>query len=153
MASTRGVNPAAGWQILCNCLGRVVAARRDMRLRRRFFGLVAALCSAVAVAACSPKIHDLNLRPDKFYQQKLSVVGRVMRLQVVGGDTLLEIADQRDSRLLVRVARPVGVSVGDWVKVTGVLVPDARVGDTALYDVLIAEDVSATRGPWLPEIM
>jgi hypothetical protein len=39
------------------------------------------------------------------------------------------------------------------VKVTGVLVPDARVGDTALYDVLMAEDVSKTRGPWLPRIM
>jgi hypothetical protein len=130
----------------------VVAARRDMRLRRRFFGLVAALCSAVALAACSPKIHQLNLRPEKYYQQKLSVVGRVMRLQVVGGDTLLEIADQRDSRLLVRVGQPLGVSVGDWVKATGVLVPDAQVGDTALYDVLVAEDVSATRAPWLPEM-
>jgi hypothetical protein len=124
-----------------------------MRLRRRFFGLVAALCSVMALAACAPKIHELNLRPDKYYQEKLSVVGRVMRLQVVGGDTLLEIADQRDSRLLVRVGRPVAVSVGDWVKATGVLVPDAQVGDTALYDVLVAEEVSVTRGPWLPEMM
>jgi hypothetical protein len=124
-----------------------------MRLRRRLPGLVAALCSVVALAACSTQIHDLNLRPEKHYQQKLSVVGRVMRLQVIGGDTLLEIADQRDSRLLVRVGKPVDVRVGDWVKVTGVLVPDARVGDTAVYDVLVAEDVSATRGPWLPEIM
>jgi hypothetical protein len=124
-----------------------------MRPRRRFFGLVAALCSVAVLAACSPKIHDLNLRPDKYYQEKLSVVGRVMRLQVVGVDTLLEIADQRDSRLLVRVGRSVNVSVGDWVKATGVLVPEAQVGDTALYDVLVAEDVSATRGPWLPEIM
>ena len=33
------------------------------------------------------------------------------------------------------------------------LVPEARVSDTALYDVLTAEDVSVTRGPWLPEIM
>jgi len=125
-----------------------------MRLRRRFFGLVAAICSAVTLAACfAPKIHELNLRPDKYYQQKLSVVGRVMRLQVVGGDTLLEIADQRDSRLLVRVGQPVSVSVGDWVKATGVLVPDAQVGDTALYDVLVAEEISVTRGPWLPELM
>ncbi len=124
-----------------------------MRLRRRFPGLVAALCSVAVLAACAPNIHDLNLRPEKFYQQKLTIEGRVMRFQVVGDETLLEIADQRDSRVLVRVGRPASVSVGDWIKVTGVLVPDARVGDTTVYDVLMAEDISPTRGPWIPEIM
>ena len=124
-----------------------------MRLRRRFLGLVAALSSVTALDACATHINDLNLRPEKYYQQKLSVVGRVMRLQVIGDETLLEIADQRESRLLVRVGKPADVSVGDWVKVTGVLVPDARVGDTAVYDVLMAEEISTTRGPWLPEIM
>src|SRR5262245_2760799 len=131
----------------------MVAARRDMRLRRRFLGLVAALLAVAPLVGCGTSIHDLNLRPEKHYQQKLEVVGRVMRLQSLGGDTLLEIADRREDRLLVRISKPVDVSVGDWVKVTGVLVPDARVGDTALYDVLIAEDVSRTGGPWLPEIM
>jgi hypothetical protein len=71
----------------------------------------------------------------------------------VGDDTLLEIADARDNRLLVRVSRPVDAAVGEWVEVTGVLVPEARVGDTVLYDVLTAEDVSRTRGPWFPNIM
>ena len=124
-----------------------------MRLRRRFLGRVA-LLSVVALVACSrTTIRDLNLRPDKHYQEKLSVTGRVMRTQTVGGDTLLEIADTRDSRLLVRSSRPIDATVGDWVKVTGVLVPEARVGDTVLYDVLTAEDVSRTGSPWFPNLM
>jgi hypothetical protein len=124
-----------------------------MGRHRRVPALVAALLSVAALTGCTTSIRDLNLRPEKHYQQKLSVVGHVMRLQYVGDETLLEIADQRDSRLLVRVSRPLDVSVGDWVKVVGVLVPDARVGDTTLYDVLVAEEVSETRGPWLPRIM
>jgi hypothetical protein len=124
-----------------------------MGRHRRVPALVVALLSVAALTGCTTSIRDLNLRPEKHYQQKLSVEGRVMRLQRVDGETLLEIADQRESRILVRVSRPVDVSVGDWVKVVGVLVPDARVGDTALYDVLVAEEVSRTRGPWLPRIM
>lgn len=130
----------------------MVAARRDMRLRRRFLGRVA-LLSVVTLAACATSIRDLNLRPDKHYQQKLSVTGRVMRTQTVGDDTLLEIADQHDSRVLVRASHPTDATVGDWVKVTGVLVPEARVGDTVLYDVLTAEDVSPTGSPWFPNLM
>jgi hypothetical protein len=124
-----------------------------MRLRRRFFGRVA-LLSVVALAACfNPTIRDLNLRPDKHYQEKLSVTGRIMRTQTVGEDTLFEIADTRDSRVLVRSSRPIDATVGDWVKVTGVLVPEARVGDTVLYDVLTAEEVSRTGSPWFPNLM
>jgi hypothetical protein len=124
-----------------------------MRLRRRFFGRVA-LLSVVALAACwNPTIRDLNLRPDKHYQEKLSVTGRIMRTQTVGEDTLFEIADTRDSRLLVRSSRPIDATVGDWVKVTGVLVPEARVGDSVVYDVLTAEDVSRTGSPWFPNFM
>jgi hypothetical protein len=123
-----------------------------MRLRRRFFGRVA-LLSAVALAACATSIRDLNLRPDKHYQQKLTVTGRIMRTQVVEDDTLLEIADPQDSRVLVRSSRPVDATVGDWVKVTGVLVPEARVGDQVVYDVLTAEDISRTGSPWFPNLM
>lgn len=113
-----------------------------------------ALLSAVMLAACSStNIRDLNLRPDKHYEQKLTVTGRVMRMQAVGGDTLIEIADPRDSRVLVRASHPVDATVGDWVKVTGVLVPEARVGDTVLYDVLTAEDISPTGSPWFPDLM
>jgi hypothetical protein len=124
-----------------------------MRLRQRFPGLVAALLSLATLAACATSIRDLNLRPDKHYQQKLSIVGRVMRRQPVGDETLLEIADRKENRLLVRTTRPVDAAVGDWVKVTGVLVPEARVDNTTVYDVLVAEDVSPSRGPWLPDIM
>lgn len=124
-----------------------------MRRWQRFLWLVAAGLSAAVLAACATDIRTLNLRPEQYYQQKLSVVGRVMRMQVLDGDTLLEIADRAENRLLVRTTSPPAVSVGDWVKVTGVLVPEARVADTAVYDVLTAEDVSVTRGPWLPEIM
>jgi hypothetical protein len=115
--------------------------------------VAALLLSAAALAGCSTNIRDLNLRPDRHYQEKLSVVGRVMRLQAVGGETLLEIADRRENRVLVRSTKPVDVGVGDWVKVTGVLVPEARLADTTVYDVLTAEDISRTRAPWLPEIM
>jgi hypothetical protein len=123
-----------------------------MRLRRRFLGRVA-LLSAVTLAACGTSIRDLNLRPDKHYQQKLSVTGRIMRTQVVGGDTLLEIADPADNRLLVRLSTPFDATVGDWVKVTGVLVPEARVDDSVLYDVLTAEDISHARSPWFQNLM
>ena len=121
--------------------------------RRRSSALLGALLAAATVAGCATKIRDLALRPDKHYQEKLSVKGRIARMQVVGGDTLLEIADRDGRRLLVRTAQPVPAGVGDWVRVTGVLVPEARVGDTTLYDVLTAEEISATRGPWLPQIM
>jgi hypothetical protein len=124
-----------------------------MRLRRRFFGRVALLSVVVLVGCWNPTIRDLNLRPDKHYQEKLSVTGRIMRTQTVGEDTLFEIADTRDSRVLVRSSRPIDATVGDWVKVTGVLVPEARVGDTVLYDVLTAEDVSRTGSPWFPNLM
>jgi len=124
-----------------------------MRLRRRLLGRVALLSVVTLVACWNPSIRDLNLRPDKHYQEKLSVTGRIMRTQVVGEDTLFEIADTRDSRLLVRTSRPIDATVGDWVKVTGVLVPEARVGDTVLYDVLTAEDVSRTGSPWFPNLM
>ncbi len=124
-----------------------------MRLRQRRPGRGAVLLAVAVLAGCATSIRDLNLRPDRHYQQKLSITGRVLRLERVGGDTLLEIADQRENRLLVRSARPVDVGIGEWVKVTGVLVPESRVADTTVYDVLTAEDVSRTRGPWLPEIM
>jgi hypothetical protein len=124
-----------------------------MRLWQRFPGLMAAGLCAVLLAACSTGIRSLNLRPELYYQQKITVHGRVMRMQVLAGDTLLEVADRAENRLLVRTTTPGSVSVGDWVKVTGVLVPEARVADTAVYDVLTAEEISVTRGPWLPEIM
>jgi hypothetical protein len=130
----------------------VVAARRHMQLPRRLVERVAALLAAVALAACSTAIRDLNLRPERHYQQKVSVVGQVTRMQSVGGDTLIEVTGDRDSRVLIRASGPVAVTVGDWVKVTGVFVPDARVADTNIYDVITAQEISKTGAPWLPNI-
>lgn len=124
-----------------------------MRQWWRLPGAPAALVVALVLGGCATQIRDINLRPDKFYQSKVTVSGRIARMQSVDGGAVLEIADRRENRILVRSAAPVNSSVGDWVKVTGVLVPEALVGDTTLYDVLTAESVSGTRGPWLPEIM
>jgi hypothetical protein len=130
----------------------MVAARRHMRLPRRLVERVAALLVAVALAACSTTIRDLNLRPERHYQQKVTVVGHITRMQSAGGETLMEVTGDRDSRLLVRAPGQVAVAVGDWVKVTGVFVPDARVADTNIYDVLTAEEISKTGAPWLPDL-
>lgn len=125
-----------------------------MRERRRLRGGLCALLMALTLPACGPtRLRDLTLRPEKYYQEKISVTGRITRMQVVGGDTLLEIADRNENRLLVRTSAPVPAGVGEWVRAKGVLVPEARVNDATLYDVLSAEEISATRGPWLPRIM
>jgi hypothetical protein len=120
-----------------------------MELRRI---LVGAACAA-SLLACGPGIADLNARPGKYYQQKLSVTGRIARTQAVGSDTLLELADSRHRRVLVRVTGPLAFKSGDWVEVTGVLVPEARVGDKVLYDVLVAEELENGRRPRLRELM
>src|SRR5512132_1184146 len=110
---------------------------------------VLAVTIAGALAACGLSIPDINARPDKYYQHKISFVGRIARSQVLSPDTLLEIADVRDHRILVRATSPVDATTGDWVKVTGVLVPQALVGDNTVYDVVTAEKIRRTRAPRL----
>ena len=125
-----------------------------MAVRRCFPGVPSALLVAVMLVGCSPPtMRDVNLRPSKYYQEKLKLKGRITRTQSVGSDTLIEIADQHENRILVRTNRPVTAGIGDWVVVKGVLVPEAQVGDTPLYDVIFAEEVSPSRRPWLPNIM
>jgi hypothetical protein len=124
-----------------------------MGVWRRFPSVLAALLVGIALAGCSPGLRDVNLRPSKYYQERLTLKGRITRTQSVGAETLIEIADERQNRLLVRTTRPVPAGIGDWVRVTGVLVPEAQVGDATLYDVLSADEISTTRGPWLPNIM
>ena len=131
----------------------MLAAARDMGLRRRFPGVLSALLIGLTLAGCATSLRDVNLRPSKYYQNKLSLKGRITRTQSAGAETLIEIADEHENRLLVRTTQPVPAGVGDWVRVTGVLVPEARVGDTTLYDLLSADEVSATRGPWFPSMM
>jgi uncharacterized membrane protein YcgQ (UPF0703/DUF1980 family) len=104
---------------------------------------------AAVLAGCAPAIPELNQRPTKYYQQAVSFRGRVSRMQRLDGETLLEVADPHEHRILVRVPTPVDVGVDDWVKVKGVLVPEARVGGRVVYDVVMAESVDKARAPWL----
>lgn len=104
-------------------------------------GLVAAL------AGCSTTIVKLNERPDKYYQQKVTFTGRLTRTQQVDSDTLAEVADSNEHRILVRSAAPPEMEIGSWVKVNGILVPEARVGDKVLYDIVLAEKIGRTRRP------
>ncbi len=132
----------------------MLAARRGMRRRwSRFVGSSALVVAIATIVACGPTIEQLNLRPDKFYQQKVSFRGQISRMQIVGGDTLLELADPHERLILVRTSRPVEYQVGDWVKVTGVLVPEARVADRTVYDVVTAEEIDSARAPFLPNLM
>jgi hypothetical protein len=108
---------------------------------------------ALGVAACAPSISTINARPDKYYQHKMKVTGRVERIQFLPHDTLLELADPRGGRIIVRSTDPVEASAGDWVRVEGVLVPEARVADVVLYDVVVAERITPARAPRFVDLM
>ena len=114
-----------------------------MRLRP----ILLAVAVALALAACGTSISGINARPDKYYQQKVTFTGRIQRTQYLAHETLLEVADTRGGRILVRSSEAVDAETGDWVKVEGVLVPEARVADVVLYDVVAAERIGRTRAP------
>ena len=113
----------------------------------------ALLASTLAFAACGETISSINLRPDKHYQETVSFIGQVSRLEHLPGETLLEVVGQRGSRILVKTTEPVEVQAGDWVSVKGLLVPETRVGDTVLYDVVVAERVKPRGPPRIPDFM
>ena len=119
----------------------------------RIGSVVLASALAVALAACAPSISGINARPDKYYQQKVSFRGRIHRVQFLAHETLLEVADEHGGRILVRSAEPVEAESGDWVRVEGVLVPEARIEDVVLYDVVTAEEVERTRPPRFIDLM
>jgi hypothetical protein len=103
---------------------------------------------ALGLSACgSPTIRELNASPSRYYQHKVTVVGQIGRAETLPGEALLELVGPEDRRIYVRAPLPLSAAVGDWVKVTGVLVPEARVGGRTVYDVLQAEDVRPTRAP------
>lgn len=131
----------------------MLAAQGRMGFRRRGRVAVAAACMSIALGACGPNIGDLNLRPELHYQQTVKIKGEVTRMQTAGGDTVLELADSREDRILVRVTGTPSVGIGEWVKVEGILVPEARVGDRTLYDVVVAEDVSGSSAPWFANLL
>src|SRR6185436_4343968 len=99
---------------------------------------------ALAVGCFNPDIPELNAKPTKYYQESVTFKGRISRIQVLEGETLLELADAHEHRIFVRVAGTVDLHPDDWVKVKGILVPESRVGGKIVYDVLQAEDVSET---------
>ena len=106
-----------------------------------------------AFVACAPTISGINSRPDKYYDHKVDFRGRIQRMQFLAHETLLEVSDERGGRILVRSADPVEAEVGDWVRVQGVLVPETRIEDTVLYDVVTAEHVGRTRAPRFIDLM
>src|SRR5258705_6811708 len=111
--------------------------------------LLAFLAFTVALGGCGIGIVDLNARPTRYYQQSVSFRARVSRLQALPDETLIEVADAQEHRIFVRTAGTVDVAPGEWVKVEGTLVPEARIGGKIVYDVVQAESVSETRAPWL----
>jgi len=113
--------------------------------------LVSAL--VVALAACGTSISGINARPDKYYQHKVKFTGRVGRIQFLPHETLLEVADPHGGRIIVRAAEPVDAQTGDWVQVEGVLVPEAKIEDVVLYDVVTAEEVKRSRPPRFADLM
>jgi hypothetical protein len=131
----------------------MLAALAGMRLRGRALVTVASVMVAATLSACSVSIGELNLRPEQHYEEKVSIKGRIARREAVGSETLLEIADERECRILVRVNGPVTEELDTWVKVSGVLVPEMRVGSQVLYDVVAADDVSSTGAPWFPNLL
>jgi len=120
-----------------------------MRLRAC---LLAALL-ALPLAGCSPSIASLNARPDKYYQHRVKVVGRIARMQFLPHGTLMEVTDGEGRRLLVRSVDPVEAETGDWVRIEGIFVPEVNVEDATLYDVLAAERIARRRPPRFLNLM
>ena len=119
----------------------------------RLIRALVACALVVALSSCNPTISGLNARPQKYYQKKIEVRGQIMRTQELPGEMLLEIADAHGSRVLVHATAPPDAATGDWVRVKGLLVPEARVGDKVLYDVLMAERIRRTHEPRLRNLM
>lgn len=103
---------------------------------------------AAVLASCGVDIEQLNRRPDKYYQQSVRFRAQVTRAQAFAGETLVELADAQGRRILVRTGSPLDAAVGDWVRVRGILVPQARVADRVLYDVVVAESIRRAGRPW-----
>ena len=120
-----------------------------MQLRR---GLLVALLWA-ALAGCGASVAQLNSRPDKYYQHKVDIVGWIARRQDLPDVTLLEIADAHGDRILVRTPTPPDAANGEWIRVRGILVPETRVGNAVVYDVVTADRVDRARRPRLAGIM
>src|SRR5215470_8500451 len=111
-----------------------------MSIRR--FATVVALGVALGGCGLLPVgIAELNAKPTKHYETSVSFKARVSRVQVLPGETLLEVADAHEHRIFVRAEGTVDVHPDDWVTVKGTFVPEATIGGKIVYDVVRAESV------------
>ena len=115
--------------------------------------LLAAVLATTTLAACGVTVADINARPEKYYEHPVDFTARLTRRQDLPDATLLEVADARGARILVRGPAGVEALTGDWVRVRGILVAEARVGDKILYDVVTSEQVTRTHAPRFATLM
>jgi hypothetical protein len=119
----------------------------------RAAALCLALAGSLALAACGQTISQINARPERHYQKQVRFIGQVSRLERLPGETLVELVGQRGGRILVKTTEPAEVESGDWVSISGLLVPETRVGDQVLYDVVVADRLSRRGPPRIPDFM
>jgi hypothetical protein len=115
-------------------------------------GRAATLLLLAVLSACGPKIPNLTANPKRYYEEQVEVVGRVSRMHVFADEVLLELADAREHRILVRVPVKDKPEIDQWVEVRGPFVAELRVGDRVVYDAIAAEEIDGHRAPWLPNL-
>jgi hypothetical protein len=129
----------------------IACYRPAAAMRLRACLLVVSL--VLPLAGCAPSIASINARPDKYYQHRVKIVGRIARMQFLPHGALLEVADGEGRRLLVRSVDPVEAETGDWVRIEGIFVPEVNVEDATLYDVLAAERIVRRGAPRFLDLM
>ena len=110
---------------------------RPIHLMPSWCRFVLAVALPLSLAACRPNIGTINANPDKFYETTVKIRARVSRRQIVGDDALLELADDRERRILALVPADEAPEIGDEFRAKGVLVADRQVGDVLVYDVIV----------------
>lgn len=115
-------------------------------------GRTRALLMVALLAGCGPKVTNLTANPKKYYEEQVEVVGRVSRMHAFDDEVLVELADAREHRILVRVPAKDAPKIDQWVEVRGPFVAELRVGDRVVYDAIAAEEIDGHRAPWLPNL-
>jgi hypothetical protein len=115
--------------------------------------LLLVLSLLLGAAACGPVISELTQRPQLYYDDQVSVVGRVSRMHRFENEVLVELADPQERLVLARVPAADAPRLEEWIEVEGPFVPELRVGDQVFYDVIAAERVKKKRAPWFPNLM
>jgi len=115
-------------------------------------GRTATLLMVALITGCSPKITNLTANPKHYYEEQVEVVGRVSRMHVFTDEVLVELADPREHRILVRVPAKDKPKIDQWVEVRGPFVAELRVGDRVVYDAIAAEEIDGHRKPWFSNL-